>query len=106
MINKEKATKIIYDVLLKMEVETGLKLEINYRYYEEFIDFMIFSYNSSEYLKTHNSSYLLAGNLPLIVDKIHGNVYKLLNSECELENYTLNQLVEDGFIEVYDVKGK
>ncbi|MFB9108518.1 hypothetical protein [Flavobacterium gyeonganense] len=99
MINKEKAYLQVRKILLDMEKDIGLKLDIDDKYYEEFFDFVLVAYNSFEYLHNGNTSYLLVGNLPFIVNNNEGNIYKLLNSECDLDNIKFKELLKKGFLE-------
>lgn len=99
MINKEIAYSKINDILLGMEKSLGIKLKINDDYFQEYYDYMLFAYNSHEYLQNGNNSYLLVGNLPLIIEKNKGSVYKLLNSECDLNNFKFDELLSKCFLE-------
>jgi hypothetical protein len=99
MINKEIAYNRINTVLLEMEKEGGVKLKINDDYFQAFYDFMFFIYNSYEYLVNDNSSYALAGNLPLIIDKNEGNIYTLIDFTYELKDFKFEELISNGFLE-------
>lgn len=99
MINKETAYNKINTVLLKMGNDIGLKLKINDDYFKNFSDFMLFPYNSEEYLINRNISYALAGNLPFVIDKNEGNIYNLIGFSEKLEDFKFKDLLDNGFLE-------
>jgi hypothetical protein len=75
-INLVSATRIANDKLGSLKNEIGTDLQIIEDATIEKDLYWVFFYNSKSYLEEGDLSDRLAGNSPLIIDKIHGNIYE------------------------------
>lgn len=75
-INRLMATKIANEKLELLKKDIGLDLKIIEEDTIETDFYLVFFYNSKEYIESGDLSYVLAGNSPFIIDKIKGNIYE------------------------------
>lgn len=78
------AEKAVLDLLKKTEKELGVQLLISEVMQKDFG--WIFLFNTREYVETGNNSSRLAGNAPLIFDKLDGVIY-ITGTSDTLESY-------------------
>lgn len=67
------AEQAVLDLLKKTEIELNVQLQISDVLEKDFG--WIFLFDSKEYVETGNNSSRLAGNSPLIFDKLDGVIY-------------------------------
>ena len=72
MITLESAQDRIEEYITKLEASTGEALCVLTEETIECASGWVFFFNSSEFIKTGNPKYALAGNAPILVDKSTG----------------------------------
>jgi Immunity protein 35 len=78
------AEKAVIDLLVKTEKELGIQLLISNVMEKDFG--WVFLFDSKEYVETGNNSSRLAGNSPLIFDKLDGKIY-ITGTSDTLDSY-------------------
>lgn len=93
MINKNQAKKIVYEYLARMELEAGEQFEIIDSETIEKKFGWVFFYNSKKYIETGDFRYMLAGNVPFIIDKVDGSLHE--TGTAESIDYYISEYVKN-----------
>ncbi|MEE9363955.1 MAG: YrhB domain-containing protein [Cellulophaga sp.] len=91
MISKAESKSKVLDFLNLIYADFEIMIVDDKTIEEE--GFLVFFYNSKEYLINNNTSYALAGNGGIIVDKVDGNMY--MSGTSEPIEYYINIFVND-----------
>jgi len=90
MINKIEAEAIAKNYLLEVTNEfkslDGMEIPLEITGCDEYNFGWLFFYESTQYMKTLNVSYALAGNAPFIVQKDNGKIF-VLGTAHSVEKY-------------------
>ncbi len=97
---REETDKIINKILLKKSKEIEINLAIDDNFCKDYDDYILYVYNSKEYLKKGNISSALVGNRPFIIDKINLNVYQL--NDFDFDEISVEKMLEKKLIEKID----
>lgn len=102
MLTKAEAQKLAEQELgiRERSIQSGdaMTLQINEQHIREFEYGWIFPYNSKQFIETGNIMFSLAGNGPLLVDKLTGKVWQTGSShpiEYFVDLYLLEHYAED-----------
>jgi hypothetical protein len=96
MVAKEIILKKVEVELAKYAEQLGFEIILDPEYCQEYSEFMICAYDSKEYLVNNNFSYALVGNLPFVADVVTGNIYLLIERDCDFDNSTFSDLLTRG----------
>ena len=87
-------------ILLKKSKEIEIDLVIDDNFCKDYDDYILYAYNSKEYLKKGNISMALVGNRPFIIDKVNLNVYQL--NDFDFDEISIEKMLEKKLIEKID----
>lgn len=91
-ISFDDAKRIVSERLKQISNKIGLDVILIENKTIEKDYYWVFFYNSKRYIETGNMSYTLAGNGPIIIDKIYGGIYK--TGTAHLVDYYLKEFEE------------
>ena len=97
----------INNVLEILSSKWELNLAFNKEFYWEFEDYLVFGYNTLEYLENDDFSHALTGNFPIVLSKRENDedIYQLtLEGEDHFQNSSMKILIENKWISRIDFR--